>query len=85
MLLPRYGNTRAQQADTEGEERQPATLRSIRDGVITCNMQGRTVSLNAVAETMTGWSSGSSRTACIGNLRIITPKPMKAENPVIQV
>jgi len=47
---------RAQQAERrESEERLSATLRSIGDGVIACDAEGRVVSFNAMAETLTGW------------------------------
>jgi len=39
----------------EESERLSVTLRSIADGVITTDTQGRVVLLNKVAETMTGW------------------------------
>jgi PAS domain S-box-containing protein len=53
---------RAQQAQLRrSEEHLSATLRSIGDAVIACDAQGRVVSLNAVAETLTGWSAGEAR------------------------
>ncbi len=39
------------------EEHLAATLRSIGDGVIACDAEGRITSLNIVAETLTGWAS----------------------------
>ncbi len=45
----------------ESEEHLSATLRSIGDGVIACDGEGRVVSLNAVAETLTGWTTGEAR------------------------
>jgi len=41
----------------ENEERLSATLRSIGDGVISCDELGRVLSINNVAETLTGWSA----------------------------
>ncbi len=41
----------------ESEQHLAATLRSIGDGVITCDGQGRVTSLNRVAEKLTGWST----------------------------
>lgn len=41
----------------ENEERLTATLRSIGDGVITCDKNGAVVSVNQVAEKLTGWKS----------------------------
>ncbi len=45
----------AERARRIAEERYAATLRSIGDGVIATDAQGRVVLLNAVAETLTGW------------------------------
>ena len=39
----------------ESEEHLSATLRSIGDGVIACDVEGRIVNLNLVAQTLTGW------------------------------
>ncbi len=41
----------------ENEERLAATLRSIGDGVIACDAQGRVVTLNAAVERLVGWTS----------------------------
>ena len=41
------------------EEQLSATLLSIGDGVITCDDNGRVVSMNPVAESLTGWSSAA--------------------------
>lgn len=41
----------------ESEQHLAATLRSIGDGVITCDMAGVVLELNAAAETLTGWTS----------------------------
>jgi len=41
----------------ESEGRLAATLRSIEDGVITCDMRGMILSLNVAAEKCCGWSS----------------------------
>jgi len=46
----------AQQALAEEKERLAVTLRSIGDGVITTDMDGRVALLNKVAEQLTGWS-----------------------------
>ena len=43
------------------EERLSATLRSIGDGVIVCDVDGNVVSLNAVSETLTGWGTDEAR------------------------
>jgi PAS domain S-box-containing protein len=53
---------RAQQAELRAsEERLSATLRSIGDGVIACDAGDNVVSLNAAAETLTGWSAAEAR------------------------
>ena len=43
----------------EESERLAVTLKSIGDGVISTDMQGRVLLLNQVAEKLTGWSSGA--------------------------
>jgi len=76
---------RAQQAELrESEERLSATLRSIGDGVIACDAGGNVVNLNAVAETLTGWSAGEARGRPIAEvLRIIHAETRQvAEIPV---
>ena len=53
---------RAQQAALEsGQQHLAATLHSIGDGVIVCDAGGNVVRLNAMAETLTGWSTGEAR------------------------
>ena len=53
---------RAQQAALRvNEELLSATLRSIGDGVIGCDADGRVVSLNVMAEKFTGWSTNEAR------------------------
>ncbi|MDD3148118.1 MAG: PAS domain-containing protein, partial [Candidatus Riflebacteria bacterium] len=48
----------ARQAELcEKEERQAAILRSIGDGVIACDTDGRIESINLAAENLTGWSA----------------------------
>ena len=56
--LQRQANTLKKLADTLGEEKERAqvTLQSIADGVITTDVQGRILSMNKVAEKLTGWS-----------------------------
>ena len=76
---------RAQQAELrESEERLSATLRSIGDGVIACDAEGNVVSLNAVAETLTGWSADEAKGRAIDEVfRIIhAGTRQKAEIPV---
>ncbi len=76
---------RAQQADLrESEEHLSATLRSIGDGVIACDAEGRAVSLNAVAETLTGWTTAEAKGHPVEEVfRILHAKTRaRAENPV---
>ena len=47
---------RAEQALAEEKERLAVTLRSIGDGVVTTDLDGRILLINSVAETLTGWS-----------------------------
>jgi PAS domain S-box-containing protein len=47
---------RAEQALAEEKERLAVTLRSIADGVITCDLDGTILMINAVAESLTGWT-----------------------------
>jgi len=76
---------RAQQAGLRAsEELLSATLRSIGDGVIACNAQGNVISLNTVAEKLTGWSGGEAYERPISDVfRIIhTERRQEVENPV---
>ena len=58
LLQRTDASIRVQQATLEAsQERLAATLRSIGDGVITCDAQARVVSLNRAAEPLTGWSN----------------------------
>ena len=70
----------------ESEEHLSATLRSIGDGVIACDAEGNVVSLNEVAEGLTGWHTDEARTRPIAEiLHIIHAKTRKAaEIPVLQ-
>jgi PAS domain S-box-containing protein len=47
----------AEQALAEEKERLAVTLRSIADGVITTDLDGKILSINKVAETLTGWTN----------------------------
>ena len=54
----RCDRTQALRAGNCGREGKPAvTLRSIGDGVITTDVQGKIVMINNAGETLTGWSS----------------------------
>ncbi len=46
---------RSNESLQKSEQHLAATLRSIGDGVITCDTDGNVINLNAVAETLTGW------------------------------
>ncbi len=57
MLRRTDAGIRAQRAELrESEEHLSATLRSIGDGVIACDGEGRITNLNRMAETLTGWN-----------------------------
>jgi len=57
VVLHRVQERRLQQELHKGREFLAATLRSIGDAVISCDCHGRIVSLNSVAEKLTGWSN----------------------------
>ncbi|ASB49594.1 PAS domain-containing protein [Alkalitalea saponilacus] len=61
-----------------------ATLRSIGDGVITCNKSGHVNSLNKIAETLTGWTTEEANGKELEEIfHIIDSKSgNKADNPV---
>jgi two-component system, sensor histidine kinase and response regulator len=76
---------RAQQAELRAsEEHLSATLRSIGDGVIACNAEGNVISLNTVAEKLTGWSVDEAQGRPIAEIfRIIrTETRQETEIPV---
>ena len=61
-----------------------ATLRSIGDGVVTCDREGRVSSLNQVAEQLTGWSTEEAMGRTVEEVFHIVNEQTKAvaENPV---
>ncbi len=63
------------------------TLRSIGDGVITTDIEGRIVLVNKVAETLTGWSQDDAQGKKLADVfHIINEKSRKpCENPIKQV
>ncbi len=78
----------AQQAELRAsEEHLTATLRSIGDGVIACDVTGRVVSLNSAAEALTGWATAEAAGQRLEDVfRIVnahTRKPV--DNPVSRV
>ena len=52
----------------ESEERLSATLRSIGDGVIVCDVENNVVSLNVVAEALTGWSTAEAQSRPVADV-----------------
>lgn len=68
----------------KSEQLLAATLRSISDGVIACDAEGRVVSLNAMAETLTGWTGDVARGRPIAEIfRVVHPMTrLQAEVPV---
>ena len=75
---------RAEEAQLKSDEHLAATLRSIGDGVISCNTDGTVASLNAVAEKLTGWTAVEAEGQPIDEVFNIvnTQTREKAENPV---
>ncbi|MDY6912738.1 MAG: PAS domain S-box protein, partial [Chloroflexota bacterium] len=75
---------RAEEALRKSDEHLSATLRSIGDGVISCNTDGTVASLNAVAEKLTGWTAVEAEGQPIDEVFNIvnTQTRKKAENPV---
>ena len=69
------------------EERLRTTLRSIGDGVITCDIEGRIQSLNDTAQELTGWSERDARDQPVETvfpiIDEVTRQPL--ENPVARV
>jgi PAS domain S-box-containing protein len=68
----------------ESEAHLSATLRSIGDGVVACDREGRVASLNSVAEILTGWSRVEAAGMPLEEVfRIISAQTREtAENPV---
>jgi PAS domain S-box-containing protein len=88
LLYRTDAGIRAQQrALSESQEHLAATLRSIGDGVITCDAGGRIVSLNAAAERMTGWPTADAAGRPVEEVfRILNAQTREsAENPVERV
>jgi PAS domain S-box-containing protein len=71
----------------EFERRQAVTLRSIGDGVISTDREGRVVELNRMAEELTGWSLAEARGRSIAEVfSIVNAKTREAvENPILKV
>jgi PAS domain S-box-containing protein len=69
------------------EERLRTTLRSIADGVITCDLEGRIQSLNDTAQELTGWSEPEARDQPVERVFPILDESTRQprENPVVSV
>jgi PAS domain S-box-containing protein len=69
------------------EERLRTTLRSIADGVITCDIEGRVQSLNDTAQELTGWSERDARDQPVELVFPIVDETTRQplENPVVRV
>jgi diguanylate cyclase (GGDEF)-like protein/PAS domain S-box-containing protein len=87
MLRRTDASIRAQRTKlVESEEHLSATLRSIGDGVIACDVAGSVVNLNTVAEALTGWTFAEAvgkhvnEVFCIVNAQTREP----ADNPVFR-
>jgi PAS domain S-box-containing protein len=74
----------ARVAEHDRSETLRVTFHSIGDGVITTDMRGRVTSLNAVAESLTGWTNGEAVGQPLGAVfRIVHEQTRQAaENPV---
>ncbi len=74
----------AEEMLAEEKERLAVTLRSIGDGVITTDIEGKIVLINKVAEELTGWTHSEAKglplTTAFNIIHEITRKPL--ENPV---
>ncbi len=72
---------------SEEKERLAVTLRSIGDGVVTTDVQGRVVLLNWVAEELTGWSQDEAQGKRVEEVFYIVDERdgSPAENPVYKV
>lgn len=86
ILLDVTERKRAEAALRASEEKLSATLRSIDDAVISCDIDGQVSSLNPVAETLTGWSAAEASGRPMGEIfRIINSRTREtAENPVFR-
>ena len=77
----------AEEALAAEKEQLTVTLRSIGDGVITTDIGGRVVLLNAVAEELTGWSQDEARGRSLSEVFHIIHEQTRqpCENPVDKV
>jgi len=77
----------AEKALAAETERLAVTLRSIGDGVITTDTQGRIVLINSVAEKLTGWSQQEAQGRPLPDIFVIVNEKTRqlCENPVEKV
>jgi len=77
---------RMQAALRQSQEHLAATLRSIGDGVLACDCQGKVTSMNRAAETLTGWNAAEAEGRPMEEVfRIIHSKTrLAAENPAVR-
>ncbi|MGH6924532.1 MAG: PAS domain S-box protein [Propylenella sp.] len=75
----------AESALAEERERLRVTLRSIADGVISTDAEGRVTFINPVAEQMTGWTSSEALGLRIGDVLVLAGREGElSENPVAE-
>ncbi|NMC20083.1 MAG: PAS domain S-box protein [Thermogutta sp.] len=77
---------RMQRALRQSQEHLAATLRSIGDGVVACDCQGKVTSMNRAAETLTGWNTAEAEGRPMEEVfRIVHSKTRQAaENPAVR-
>jgi PAS domain S-box-containing protein len=78
---------RTESALRDEKERLAVTLRSIADGVITTDIEGRVVMMNTVAETLTGWTQSEAVGRPLAEVFHIvsTRTGLPCENPLTRV
>lgn len=85
LLRDITGRQQAQAALAEEKERLAVTLRSLGEGVITADNDGRVVLLNHMAERLTGWTQGTAKGKLLAEILPLldqhtrTPLPNPAE------
>ncbi|OQX09740.1 MAG: hypothetical protein BWK76_21790 [Desulfobulbaceae bacterium A2] len=86
-LLDISERKQAENALAAEKERLAVTLRSIGDGVITTDIEGRVVLLNVVAEKLTGWKQREAVGRPLGEVFVIVNEKTRlpCENPVEKV